>query len=390
MNLIPKGLPTAFWVLWLGQLINRLGGFLFLFLPLYLTKRGFAVEEAGLAATLFGAGQLLAAPVGGWLADRLPRRRALLLCLLIASAALATFSLVTNPHWILRTALFFGFAADLYRPSLLAAVADVVAPEDRTRAYGVMYWAINLGFTGAAFLGSVLIELDLTLLILLDALTALAFFGCVFWGFHPTFTTQRATRGSGTEALRDADFVRFFVAQAMVVFAFMQSHVAMSLDMVRHGLDASDYGPLAAINGIVILLIQPLSLPFFSRWKPAQALAFAGVFVAIGVGGLQFAYSKPAYAVAIVLYTIGELAFSAAAPAVVAGLSPATLRGQYQGMYQLAWSGSFMLAPAVGAYSLAKFGSGFLWTTMSAVSLLGACLHLVFSRFYERRLTPSP
>lgn len=378
------GLPRAFWVLWAGQLINRLGGFLFLFLPLYLTKRGFTIADAGLVATFFGAGQLLAAPVGGWLADKLPRRAALLWTLSVATLSLGVFSFITEPYWLMRTAVLFGFTADLYRPALLAAVADVVKPVDRTKAYGVMYWAINLGFTGAAFIGSALIDYDLTTLVLVDAASTLVFLGCVLFAFFPTEEAPRVSGGRSYAALQDPAFVRFFIAQALVVFAFMQSHVALSLDMIQHGLDAKDYGPLVAINGIVILLVQPISLPIFAKWKSWNALAFAGVFVAIGVGSLQFAYSHAAYGAAIVLYTIGELAFSAAAPAIVAGLSPPALRGQYQGIYQLTWSGSFMLAPAVGAYTLAHFGSSTLWTTMAAMALLGAGLHLVFRKHYLR------
>lgn len=378
------GLPRAFWVLWAGQLINRLGGFLFLFLPLYLTKRGFTIADAGLVATFFGAGQLLAAPVGGWLADRLPRRAALLYTLSVATFSLGVFSFITEPYWLMRTAALFGFTADLYRPALLAAVADVVKPADRTKAYGVMYWAINLGFTGAAFIGSALIDYNLTTLVLVDAGTTLVFLGCVLFAFFPTEEAPRSAGGRSYAALQDPAFVRFFVAQALIVFAFMQSHVALSLDMIQHGLDAKDYGPLVAINGIVILLVQPMSLPIFSKWKSWNALAFAGVFVAIGVGSLQFAYSYAAYGAAIVFYTIGELAFSAAAPAIVAGLSPSALRGQYQGIYQLSWSGSFMLAPAVGAYTLAHYGSATLWTSMAAIALVGAGLHLVFRKHYLR------
>ena len=32
-------LPRLFWVLWTGQLLNRLGSFVMTFLPLYLTER---------------------------------------------------------------------------------------------------------------------------------------------------------------------------------------------------------------------------------------------------------------------------------------------------------------------------------------------------------------
>ncbi len=43
-----------------------------------------------------------------------------------------------------------GLLTDLYRPAVSAAIADLVPPEERPRAYGYLYWAINLGFAIAA------------------------------------------------------------------------------------------------------------------------------------------------------------------------------------------------------------------------------------------------
>ncbi|HEX9576149.1 MAG TPA: MFS transporter, partial [Myxococcales bacterium] len=58
-----RGMPRAFWILWTGALINRLGGFVMPLLALYLTgERGLRVEEAGFIVSLLGAGVLCAGP----------------------------------------------------------------------------------------------------------------------------------------------------------------------------------------------------------------------------------------------------------------------------------------------------------------------------------------
>ncbi len=42
------GLPRAYWALWVGLLVNRVGSFVVPFLSLYLTQeRGLSVTEAG-------------------------------------------------------------------------------------------------------------------------------------------------------------------------------------------------------------------------------------------------------------------------------------------------------------------------------------------------------
>jgi hypothetical protein len=51
------GLPAAFWYLWTGTLINRLGAFVAPFLAIYLTQgRGLSASYAGLVVGLYGAG----------------------------------------------------------------------------------------------------------------------------------------------------------------------------------------------------------------------------------------------------------------------------------------------------------------------------------------------
>ena len=74
------GLPSTFWWLWGGVLVSALATFVFPFLALFLTARGFTPARAGLVASLFGAGMLVSGPIAGALADRLGRRPTMLFC----------------------------------------------------------------------------------------------------------------------------------------------------------------------------------------------------------------------------------------------------------------------------------------------------------------------
>src|SRR5512145_2195389 len=79
-----EGLPPAYWLLWVGTLINRLGGFVVPFLTLYLTRqRLIPVSQAALMVSLLGAGSFLSQLVGGELTDRLGRRPVLLMSFFI-------------------------------------------------------------------------------------------------------------------------------------------------------------------------------------------------------------------------------------------------------------------------------------------------------------------
>ena len=147
LGALGSGLPRSFWLLWIGTFINRLGGFVVPFLTLYLTsQRGLSVSQAALVVSLFGAGSFGAALVGGELADRLGRRPVMLISFLLAPVNMILLGLTRTIALIGPLTLVQGFFTDLYRPAVNAMVADLVPTEHRPRAYGYIYWAINLGF----------------------------------------------------------------------------------------------------------------------------------------------------------------------------------------------------------------------------------------------------
>ena len=169
-------LPASFWYLWVGTVINRLGGFAVPFLMLYLTARlSMAPASAALLASVLGAGSFVAQLTGGELADRLGRRPVMMLSFFIAPIAMVALGL-THETVLLVIAMFvLGFFTDLYRPAVNAAIADLVPAERRTRAYGYIYWAVNLGAALAPVIAGLLANYDYFLLFLGDALTTAVF-----------------------------------------------------------------------------------------------------------------------------------------------------------------------------------------------------------------------
>src|SRR6188472_44711 len=80
--------PRAVWLLFIGTLINRFGGFVLVFLILYLTRSGFSAAQAGLAVGAYGVGGIAAALIGGFLADRIGRRGSIALSMVSAAIAI--------------------------------------------------------------------------------------------------------------------------------------------------------------------------------------------------------------------------------------------------------------------------------------------------------------
>jgi MFS family permease len=131
------GLPRPFWWLWIGTLVNRLGTFVEPFLVLYLTaERGLSVGAAGAVLGVYGAGTIVAQPLGGSLADRVGRRTVLSGSLILSALVLGGLGAARDVWLIGGLAFLLGVIGDCGRPAVQAAVADLVPFGDRRRAAG--------------------------------------------------------------------------------------------------------------------------------------------------------------------------------------------------------------------------------------------------------------
>src|SRR2546428_6714391 len=74
-----RALPRGAWILFAGSFLNKFGTFVLPFLTIYMTRMGYSTPEAGLAVGSYGIGSLCASLIGGHLADRLGRRKTIVL-----------------------------------------------------------------------------------------------------------------------------------------------------------------------------------------------------------------------------------------------------------------------------------------------------------------------
>lgn len=391
------GLPASFWRLWVATLVNRLGGFVVPFLSLFLGgERQMRSSEVGLVVACFGAGSMIAGPIGGALADRVGRKRTIVSGMALSAVALLALAAMTRPIELALACFFLGLCTELPRAATSALVGDLVPEQDRTRAFSALYWAANLGFACAGLLAGLVSSVSFYVLFVVDAATCVACAGIVAAGVPETrgLEERRAAPpfalGDLARPFRDPAFAWFFVATVTVAFVFFQFHVAMPLDMKAHGITTGEYGALVALNGILVIVLQPFSTRLIQRVSSAVSLSFGAVLNAIGFGLLAFVDSAAGYAVAIAIFTVGEVAMAPVNPTVVTELAPRALRGTYQGAFQLAYAIAAAGAPIVGGAVLETFGGTFLWAGCFVLGLVGAALHFVIRRSRPPRLLGAP
>ncbi|MFI6598674.1 MDR family MFS transporter [Nonomuraea sp. NPDC050536] len=363
------GLPGAFWALWAGTLINRMGTMATPFMTLYLVSvRRLSIPEAGGVMAASGAGALLSQLLGGVLADRIGRRKTMLAATLSTSIILVALAHTRPIPVIVVLVGLLGITIESYRPAAQAMVADLVPEADRTRAYGLLFWAVNLGFATAMTTGGLLAKTSFTALFWTDALTG-ALFGLLVWRLIPG--SQPQPRGTDTpggfrRVIHDRKMLAFTLCVLAYAFVYFQCDSTLPLAMRAHGLSPSFYGMCMALNGILICVLQPLIGPWLQKRDPGRIWAAGAALLGIGFGLTAAAHTTAAYLATVAIWTVGETITAAVSGAIVAHLAPEHLRGRYAGLYGLAWSSGWLISSLLGT-QLLSINPSALWITCTVL-----------------------
>src|SRR5579859_2023292 len=307
------GLPPGFWWLWLGTLVNRAGTFIEPFFVLYLTgPRHVTVTTAGVVLTVWGVGSAVSQPIGGVLTDRFGRRATLAASLCATAAALVALSFARQLWLIAALAFVLGTVADMYRPASSAAVADLVPEADRPRAYALQFWAINLGFSVAAASAGALLRVGFSLLFVLDAATTLAF-GLLALRFVPeTLPESDEPPARLLDPLRLLRRDRLLLVATVLVLVYavlyLQVNITLPLAITHAGLHASTCGYVISINGILIVIGQPIAVVLLAHTPRRISLPIGLALVGGGIAATGLCTTTWQFALTVAVWTVGEIA----------------------------------------------------------------------------------
>lgn len=380
------GLPGAFWLLIGGMLINRLGAFVLPFLTLYLKEHeGLSADGVSLVLTAWGLGSITSAAVGGQLADRWGRKPTMLLSLCGGAAALAGLSVAHGLVTLAALAFTLGAVAELYRPAVAAAIADLVPREERARAFGYLTWSFNIAFAvSPLFAGWIVERLGWHWLFAGDAATMLLaalLIAAALPETRPASATALASASDRGAALRDPRLRWMLVAAFLIGLVIVQAMATLAHLMRADGLSTADYGRVMALNGALIALAQPWVVPRLERLGRLRVLPVAALLFGLGFAGHGLAWGIPTHLICIALWTAGETALFPLCNALVADLAPEHLRGRYQGAYWMAWASANVAGPGLGLQLLERTGElGWSMLPLVACGLATAALLAVARR----------
>ncbi|MER5930328.1 MFS transporter [Streptomyces sp. NPDC002054] len=386
-----RGLPPTVWTVFAGTVINRLGFMVTPFLVFFLAARGVTGTETSYVLGALGAGHLLGPAAGGLLADRIGRRPTMLIGLLGAAAAQGALFLAPGVLTMAAAALLISAAGAMVNPAAYALMADTVDAAHRQRAYALLGWGVNIGTAVAGVLGGFLAARGYWLLFAVDAACMLVYAVVVATRLRepgrPEAATGRAAKagvGYGV-VLRDRLLLALLGIFGVQLFVYSLTEVALPMAIHDSGLSPGVYGAMAAVNAVMVVLLQPLATARLAGLPQFPVQSAGGALIALGVALTGLADSVVGYACSVAVWSLGEVVVAGIAAAAVANLAPADARGRYQGAFSWAWGLARFAALTLGVALYTHLGASTLWWTALALGLLCSAATLCLAGTVTRR-----
>jgi multidrug resistance protein len=338
----------------------------------------------GLLALAFSAAQFLASPLLGVWSDRRGRRPVLLVCLLGTSLGYFLFGAAHSLAVLFVSRLLAGFAGGSISTAQ-AYIADVSAPGDRAKNFGLIGAAFGLGFILGPALGGALSKVSLSAPAYASGALALVTFAVASVLLKESLVEAHRRPGGVTVkdvnpfaqirgALGRAKFRELMLATFALNFgmAGLQTNFAV-FTHARFGLDAAHNAILYSYLGVMATLTQGLLLRKLApRWGEARlavwgAIVFGGGFVVLAASGAVW-----------MLYgsvTLTALGFGLAGPALsglVSRRAEAGEQGVLLGTAQSVASLTRVIGPVWAGAVFDRVGTGAPYWTGAAWCALAA------------------
>ena len=377
-----KGLPHDMWALFFTSLINRSGTMVIPFLALYLTKKiGVAPAEAGTALLVYGLAAFLAAPLTGRLSDKFGSLKVMKFALFGSGVLFFAYSFINDYNQILAATFILAAVNESFRPANLSLITEIVTPPQRRMAFALNRLAINAGMSVGPVIGGFLTLIDFHYLFYANAVASIAagiYFTSVKWSSLSPEKQVKAEEEKtklGISIFSDKKILFFLIAIIPANLVFFQQLGALPLYIVNDlGYTTAAFGLFNAINTVLIILVEVPLNNWMNDTPYKKSLMIGALLAGIGFGGFAIATTAITMAIAIIIFTFGEMIFFPTTAAYASEEAPAERRGEYMGYYQMTFSFAFSAGPWLGTVVYQNYGSVILWSGAFIFGLITSVL----------------
>lgn len=385
-------MPKAIWWLVIGMAINIMGAsFLWPLNTIYMSQElGKSLTTAGLVLMINSLGMVVGNLLGGFFFDKLG---GFITIMSGAVICLCATTLLNFYHgWPLYAVwlVMLGFGGGIIIPAIYA-MAGAVWPNGGRQTFNAIYLAQNLGVAFGAAIAGYVAELSFNFIFIANLLMYVAFFIVAVTQFNLQYRGKVKIPDANQWAQKQ--YRKRFVALLLlcVMFsicwiAYIQWESTIASFTQQMNISLSQYSVLWTINGIMILVAQPLIYPVIRLLRGnLKKQMFVGICVfIISFFVTSFAEQFSVFVIGMIILTLGEMFVWPAVPTIANQLAPEGKQGAYQGIVNSAATVGKAFGPLIGGILVDTFNMQMMFLTMMGLLFIS----MFFLFIYDKRLSP--
>ena len=352
---------------------------------------GKSLSVAGLVLMANAGAGVVGNLLGGFFFDKIGGYKSIMAGILISIAALT--ALVIDHSWgpyvVLLTIL--GFSGGIIFPSFFAMVGTVW-PEGGRRSFNSIYLAQNVGVAIGPALAGFIASVNIDYIFTANLAFYVVFFFIAFFfyknmsidpGVHTTVLNEN------TGIKKKAPFIALLIVMIGYVLTWLvysQWASTISTHATSVGVTLSQYSFIWTINGLLIVVGQPLIKPIVTKLenKVKMQILFGLSIMLISFFVVSFANTFNVFIVAMIILTFGEMIAWPAFPTLANQLAPKGKEGFYQGIVNSSATVGKMIGPMAGGILADMYGVQIALWVLTGLMSLAVIPTLLYDRTLKR------
>lgn len=371
-------IPKSVWWLVIGMALNITGSsFLWPLNTIYMKQElGKSLTVAGLVLMINSFGMVIGNLLGGY--------KTILIGTFTCLCSTTLLNFFHGWPWYAVWLVMLGFGGGMIIPAIYA-MAGAVWPNGGRQTFNAIYLAQNIGVAVGAAMGGFVAEFSFNYIFLANLIMYVVFALVAVTQFNIEINAKvkYPTHLDITGKKNKARFISLVLICAMFAIcwvAYIQWESTIASFTQSINISMAQYSVLWTINGIMILVAQPLIKPILYLLKGnLKKQMFVGIIIfMLSFFVTSFAENFTIFVVGMIILTFGEMFVWPAVPTIANQLAPDGKQGQYQGFVNSAATVGKAFGPFLGGVLVDAFNMRMMFIGMMLLLVFALILLMVF------------
>ncbi|MBF0738405.1 MFS transporter [Staphylococcus arlettae] len=381
-------MPKSVWWLVIGMALNITGSsFLWPLNTIYMNEElNKSLTVAGLVLLINSMGMVAGNLLGGTLFDKLGGYKTILLGTAICLFSTTLLNLFHGWPWYAVWLVLLGFGGGLIIPAIYA-MAGAVWPNGGRQTFNAIYLAQNIGVALGAALGGFVAELSFNYIFIANLCMYILFAIVAIFNFNINLEIKVKPNDSLTLFAKEnrPQLLSLLLICAMFSIcwiAYIQWESTIASFTQQINISMGQYSLLWTVNGILILVAQPLISPIIRLLKgnlKYQMYIGIAIFI-LSFFVTSFAQQFSIFMIGMVILSLGEMFVWPSVPAIAHKLAPTGKEGAYQGYVNSASTIGKAIGPVFGGVIVDTFNMQIMFLAMMALLFIALGFVYLFGK----------